>query len=61
MSHDIPSRVRAIIAFLGEETGQGARIKALACTFISVGESGRKTKHGQAWRLLRSEVFRAVL
>ena len=37
MSHDIPSRVRAIIAFLGVETGYGARIKALACTFIGVG------------------------
>ena len=34
MSHDIPSRARAIIAFLGVETGYGARIKALACTFI---------------------------
>ena len=30
MSHDIPSRARAIIAFLGVETGYGARIKALA-------------------------------
>ena len=37
MSYDIPSRVRAIIAFLGVETGYGARIKALACTFIGVG------------------------
>ena len=37
MSHDIPSRARAIIAFLGVETGYGARIKALACTFIGVG------------------------
>ena len=34
MSHDIPSRARA---FLGVETGYGARIKALACTFIGVG------------------------
>ena len=39
MSHDIPSRARAIIAFLGAETGYGARIKALACTFIGVGGS----------------------
>ena len=37
MSHDIPSRARTIIAFLGVETGYGARIKALACTFIGVG------------------------
>ena len=37
MSHDIPSHARAIIAFLGVETGYGARIKALACTFIGVG------------------------
>ena len=37
MSHDIPSRARAIIAFWGVETGYGARIKALACTFIGVG------------------------
>ena len=37
MSHDIPSRARAIIAFLGVETGYGARIKALACTLIGVG------------------------
>ena len=37
MSHDIPSRARAIIAFLGVETGYGARFKALACTFIGVG------------------------
>ena len=28
MSHDIPSRARAINAFLGVETGYGARIKA---------------------------------
>ena len=37
MSHDIPTRARAIIAFLGVDTGYGARIKALACTFIGVG------------------------
>ena len=37
MSHDIPSRAHAIIAFLGVEIGQGARIKVLACTFIGVG------------------------
>ena len=34
MSHDIPSHMCAIIAFLRVATGRGARIKALACIFI---------------------------
>ena len=41
MSHDIPSRARAIIAFLGVETGYGARIKALACAYMHVHRCGR--------------------
>ena len=45
MSHDIPSRARAIIAFLGVETGYGARIKALAARLSVWEESVRETKH----------------
>ena len=44
MSHDIPSRARAIIAFLGVETGYGARIEARAGMRYAVWEeSGRET------------------
>ena len=50
MSHDIPSRARIF--------GGGDRIwKAPACICACssvLEESGRETKHGQTWRLLRS-------
>ena len=41
------------------ETGRGARFKALGAGmhFYRWEESGHETKHGQAWRLFRYEVF----
>ena len=61
MSHDIPSRVHAIIAFLGWRPDMEHESRRWHARSSVWEESGRETKHGQAWRLLRSKVVRAVL